>query len=211
MKLTLKDIIFLVILATLAFFLFDGCQAKKKYEKQSIKVLNYEDTLSFYKSKSGDLIASNEALIVSSAEQVKGLEKELKELRLKKPRTVIKYKSKTEIEEVEVPIEIPCEDFKLKFEVDSTYYNIKGLLTEDALKFESISIPNSQSIIVADKREKWWKNKTYSVIVTNSNPFVTSVGLKSYTIEPEKEFYKKRWFWAALGFAGGVITSNQIN
>jgi hypothetical protein len=211
MKLGIKDIAFLVTLATMAFFLFDGCQAKKKYEKQTIAVANYIDSVSFYKSKSGNQIAVNEALIVSSESQISGLEEELDDLKLKKPRTVIKYKTRTEIEEIEVPIEIPCEDFKLAFEVDSTYYNIKGLLTNDALNFNNISLPNEQSIYVADKREKWWKAKQYSVVVTNSNPHIASIGLESYTIEPEKEVYKKRWFWAAVGFAGGFIARNQIN
>lgn len=210
MKITLKDISFLVILALMGFLLFDGCQAKNRYKRQAIESLNYTDSVSFYKSKSGDLIALNEALVVSSAEQVKGLEKELEDLKLKKPRTVIKYKTRTEIEEIEVPIEIPCEDFRLPFTVDSTYYNINGLLTKDALKFNSISIPNEQFIAVADKRDKWWKARKYSVVVKNSNPYVTSLGLQSYTIEPEKEFYKKRWFWTAIGFVGGTYVGKQL-
>jgi hypothetical protein len=148
---------------------------------------------------------------VTSASQVKGLEEELKDLRLKKPRTVIKWKTRIEIKEVEVLLDIPCEDFSLSFEVDSSYYNIKGLLTNKALKFNSVTIPNEQAIYVADLRKKWWKKKEYSVVVTNTNPYIESVGLTSYTIEPDKEFYKKKWFWTVVGFVGGVYIGSRVN
>ena len=91
-----------------------------------------------------------------------GLEKELNDLKLKKPRTVIKVNTVAEIKEVEVLIDVPCEDFNLPFEVDSSYYHIKGLLTNKALKFNSVTIPNEQAIYVADLRKKWWKKKEYS-------------------------------------------------
>ena len=118
MKITLKDISFLVILATMAFFLFDGCEAKKKLAEQSIDILNYEDSVTYYKSRTGDLIASNEAMVISNVEQVKGLEEKLEDLKLKKAKVVVEYVTSTEIKEVEVAIDIPCEDFELPFEVD---------------------------------------------------------------------------------------------
>jgi len=207
---TVKDIMFTITLGVMALFVFDGCEAKRNLEKQSISLANYTDSVSIYKSKSGNLVSINEALIVSNESQVRGLEEKLEDLKLKKAKVAIEYKTEIEIKEVEVPIDIPCKDFILPIIVDSTYYNIKGLLTNKALKLNTISIPNEQFIAIANKREKWWKKSVYSVVVTNSNPYVTSLGLKSYTIEPEKEFYKKRWFWTAIGFAGGAYLTNQL-
>ena len=101
MRVTIKDIILLVIIAVMAFFIFDGCQAKKRVLQQSESLASYTDSISFYKSKSDELIASNETLVITSASQVSGLKEELENLRLKKPRTVIKYKNRVEIKEVE--------------------------------------------------------------------------------------------------------------
>ena len=210
MKLNLKDILFIVVITAMAFFLFDGCEAKRVLEKQSVSIANYEDTVAYYKSESGKQVVINKALEINSIKQIKGLEEALADLKVKKAKVAIKYETSVEIKEVEVPIEIPCEDFSLPFELDSTYYKIKGLLTNETLKFNTISIPNEQLIVVANKRKKWYKKSEYSVVVTNSNPYVTSVGLQAYTIEPEKELYKKRWFWAVLGFAGGIYVTNKL-
>jgi hypothetical protein len=211
MKVTLKDIVLGLTIAIMAFIIFDGCESRKKIVRQNIELLDQVDSVSFYKSKSDELIASNEALVITSVNQIEGLEKELNDLKLKKPRTVIKVNTVAEIKEVEVLIDVPCEDFNLPFEVDSSYYHIKGLLTNKALKFNSVTIPNEQAIYVADLRKKWWKKKEYSVVVTNTNPYIESVGLTSYTIEPDKEFYKKKWFWTVVGFVGGVYIGSRVN
>lgn len=211
MKLNLKDILFAAIVGVLLLFLVDGCDAKRKLERQSLEILNYEDSVSFYKSKTGDLIAYNTALKVSSAEQIKGLEKELKELKLKEPEVVIRYKSKTMIDSIAIPIEIPCEDFTKEIDVDSAHYKIAINLTNESLLFKSILIPNEQSIFVAKKKERWWKASEYSVVVKNSNPYMQSLGLQSYTIKPNDKFYEKKWFWTALGAAGGFYVGYKLN
>jgi len=210
MKFSLKDILFIVVLATMAFFLFDGCQAQRALEAQSIDIANYEDSVSYYKTKSGQLVVVNKALEINSISQIKGLEEELADLKVKKAKVAIKYTSSVEIKEIEIPIEIPCEDFSLPIELDSTYYSIKGLLTNKALKIDAVYIPNEQTIVVADKRDKWYKKRVYSVVVKNSNPYVRSLGLKAYTIEPEDKFYEKTWFLVATGFVAGVITYKKV-
>ncbi len=210
MKVTIKDIILLVIIAVMAFFIFDGCQAKKRVLQQSESLASYTDSISFYKSKSDELIASNETLVITSASQVSGLKEELENLRLKKPRTVIKYKNRVEIKEVEVAIDIPCEDFSLPFVVDSTYYNIGGVITNNSLKFDSVVIPNKQSIYVAELKEKWYKSPSKSVVITNSNPLIESVGLESFIIKDEKKFYQKPAFLIGVGFAAGLVTLNYF-
>ena len=211
MTLKIKDISFIVTVAVMAFFLFDGCQSRKKIVKQNKELIEYTDSTSYYKSRSGELMASNEALVITSANQVKGLEAKLKELRLKKPRTITQVSTVTEIKEVAVSVEIPCEDFEKNITIDSTNYTVDIRLTQDDLTLKSILIPNVQDIYVADLREKWWKKKELSVVVTNSNPIVKSVGITSYTIEPEKKFYRKRWFWASVGFAAGVFVTYKSN
>ena len=210
MKVDLKDILFIIVIIVMAFFLFDGCKAKKKLARQSIEIINYEDSVSYYKSKTGDLIGYNKALEVSSANQIKGLEKELTELKLKKPKVVIRYRNKIKIDSVKVPLEIPCEDFTREINVDSNYYKIVINLTNESLLFKSITIPNKQSIIVANKKEKWWKPSEYSVVVKNSNPNIESTGLQSYTIKPEKKLYEKKWFWITVGLTGGLYLGNKI-
>lgn len=210
MKITLKDILFIAILAVMAFFLLDGCEAKRALENETVSLASYKDSVHYYTSRNGELIATNKALVISNEEHVDGLKEELKNLKLKKAKVVVKYETVTQIQDVEIPIDIPCEDFSKEVYIDSTHYRMQLHLTRSQLKIRELSFPNNQTIAVAKKKEKWWKASEYSVVVKNSNPNVISVGLQSYTIEPEKEFYKKRWFWAAVGFLGGAYVGNQL-
>lgn len=210
MKIELKDIFFISAILVMAFFLFDSCMDKKRISNQNIEIVNYKDSVSYYKSKSGNLIAYNKALEVSTVDQIKGLERDLKDLKLKKPEVIVRYKNKIQVDSIEVQLQIPCEEFVKELTVDSPYYKIRMNLTDKSLLFKSITVPNKQSIIVADKKERWWKDSEYSVVVKNSNPYMESIGLETYTIKPEKKFYETRWFWITVGITSGLYLGNKI-
>ena len=210
MTIELKDIFFISAILVMAFFLFDSCKDKQSIANQNMEIVNYKDSVSYYKSKTGSLVSYNQALEASSASQIKGLERDLKDLRLKKPKVIVRYKNKIQVDSIQVPLQIPCEEFSKNITVDSAHYKITMSLTDKALLFKSITIPNKQSIIVADKKEKWWKDSKYSVVVKNSNPYMRSVGLEAYTIEPEKKFYETRWFWITVGITSGLYLGNKI-
>lgn len=211
MNLNLKEVLLLAIIGMLVFFTLDGCNAKRTAKQQSITIAEYKDSVSFYKSESGELIAINTAIMVSSEKTIADLKKELNDLKLKNPEVVIKYRTNVRIDSILVSLDIPCEKFNRDYYIDSTNYKVCINLTDTSLLLREIVIPNSQTIAVGNVKQKWYKPTEYSVVVKNSNPHVESVGLKAYTIKPEKKIYEKNWVWLTLGVLGGGYLVHTLN
>lgn len=211
-----KDIIYLSAIAVIVFMLMaDRCATRKGMYEQSVELSNYKDTAVFYHSKSGRLIASNKALKINRKalfDNNKELKKEVDDLRIKNPSVIIKTRTETRIDSILIPFEVqlPCDTFTRAINIDSTFYKIKGILTEKSLLFNTISIPNEQAFIIGDKRDKWYKPKEYTVAATNSNPYVITQGLQAYTFTDNKKFYEKTWFHLLAGAAGGVFLSQKL-
>lgn len=211
MNLNLREVLLLAVIGMLVFFTLDGCNAKRKVKQQSISIAEYKDSVSFYKSESGELIAINTAIMVSSEKTIADLKKELEDLKLKKPEVVIKYRTNVRIDSITIKLDIPCEKFSKDYYIDSTDYKVCINLSDTSLLLKEIVIPNSQTIAVGNVRQKWYKPTEYSVVVKNSNPYVESVGLKAYTIKPEKKIYEKNWVWLTIGVLGGGYLGYTLN
>ena len=211
MNLNLKKVLLLAIIGMLVFFTLDGCNAKRTAKQQSITIAEYKDSVSFYKSESGELIAINTAIMVSSEKTIADLKKELEDLKLKNPEVVIKYRTNVRIDSILVSLDIPCEKFNKDYYIDSTNYKVCINLTDTSLLLRELVIPNNQTIAVGNVKQKWYKPTEYSVVVKNSNPHVESVGLKAYTIKPEKKIYEKNWVWLTLGVLGGGYLGHTLN
>ena len=211
MNLNLKEVLLLAIIGMLVFFTLDGCNAKRTAKQQSITIAEYKDSVSFYKSESGELIAINTAIMVSSEKTIADLKKELNDLKLKNPEVVIKYRTNVRIDSILVSLDIPCEKFNKDYYIDSTNYKVCINLTDTSLLLRELVIPNNQTIAVGNVRQKWYKPTEYSVVVKNSNPHVESVGLKAYTIKPEKKIYEKNWVWLTIGVLGGGYLGHTLN
>jgi len=211
----IREVIILALLIVLIMLGVDSCKNKSKMYEQATAINNYQDTILRYSDREGELVDYNKSLKLNlkvALENVDGLKGDLKRLKLKKPKVIVKYKNTVRIDSVEVEHEIilPCDEFSYAFNVDSSNYSITGLLTDKKLSFDRISIPNNQTFIVADKREKWYKSKQYVVVVDNSNPYVVSSGLQSYTITPRKKPHEKWYTKLGAGFVLGVLFSNSI-
>ena len=213
MKLNYQSLVTLVAIGVALFFFMDSCEKKKQMYNQSVAISNYTDSVQTYKDKNGKLIDYNQSMQVNldvAYDNVAGLEDKIKRLKLKKPEVVIEYKNSVSIDSIDVPIEIPCESFSLTFRVDSPHYSINGLLTDKNLSFKNITVPNEQTFIVAKKRPKWYKRSEYIVALENSNPYVQSTGLQSYTIKPTQKFYQKWYFHVGVGVVGGLLLNNTL-
>lgn len=213
MKLNYQSVVTLLAVGIAVFMLMDGCNKREKMYQQAVDIANYNDTIMSYKDKNGNMVDYNKALQVdleTAYDNVAGLEKEMKDLKLKKPEVIVKYRNSVQIDSVEVELEIPCEEFRKDFVIDSTHYLISGTLTNTSLLFKDITIPNEQTFIVANKRPKWYKPKEYVIVTKNSNPYVMSDGLQSYTIKPTKKLYQKWYFHVGVGLAGGLLLDSFL-
>ena len=213
MKINFQSGVLLFAIGIIIFLLIDSCERKGQMYQQAVDIANYNDTIMSYKDKNGNMIDYNKALQVdleTAYDNVSGLEKEMKDLKLKKPEVIIKYRSSVRIDSIEVQLDIPCKEFSKNFTIDSTYYLIRGTLTDKSLLFRDITIPNEQTFVVAKKRAKWYKSREYVIVTKNSNPYVMSDGLQSYTIKPTKKIYQKWYFHVGIGLLGGLVLNNII-
>jgi hypothetical protein len=213
MKINYQSVVTLLAVGIAVFMLIDGCNRREQMYQQAVEIANYNDTIMSYKDKNGNMVDYNKALEVSletAYDNVAGLEKEMKDLKLKKPEVIVKYRNRVQIDSIEITHDIPCEEFSKDFAIDSTHYLILGTLTNKSLLFKDITIPNEQTFVVANKRPKWYKAKEYVIVTKNSNPYVMSDGLQSYTIKPTQKFYQKWYFYVGLGLVGGLLIDKAI-
>lgn len=181
-------IILVLIIIVLLLSLLDSCRQNAKYISQVTELVNYKDTVVYYKAKNGKLIASNKSVTVSYVALMstnQDLEKRIKNLKLKKPTSVTIIRSEGRIDSILVPFKdsLPCDEFKLPIKIDSIYYGIYGSITNKHLRFDSIIIPNTQEIIVATKKNGLFKRNENIITITNSNPHVKTKGIQNYIIK----------------------------
>ena len=73
------------------------------------------------------------------------------------------------------------------------WFSISGRSTDKGISINCIDIPNSPSLVVGYKREKFLGPKYATVTISNTNPYITNTGLESYIIKPKKRFIDK-WY-----------------
>jgi hypothetical protein len=207
-------IILLLALMVLGFFL--GKTGKKRQNNYQIsEILNYKDTVMFYKSKSGELIAYNKSLNVSYNNLKKAndsLVRQIEDLKIKKPTNITTVKTEVVVKEVYIPYntELPCDSFSIPFNFNDNWISIDGNSSNHGLRFDSIKLTNDMLIVSGVKRNGLFKPSETIVAVKSSNPYFNLIGLQNYTIVEEKRFYNKLWF-KGLIFTGGVFTGIIIS
>ena len=215
MKFTAKDILYVFVIIIIILLYLDSCQSKNTLEKEVSDYVSYKDTVMSYKDKNGKLTSYNTSLQMSEETLLRMNEElsgDLKRLKLKNPTSITKVTTNTIIDTfvVEHTEKIPCDTFTLIKFVDSTHYKINYTLTQSAMTFNSISIPNKQQIIVAEKKNGIFKKNEYSVVVENSNPYMMVTGVQNYTIKVETPIYQRWYVTAGAGFLGGYFVSREL-
>ena len=215
MKITAKDILYVLVIIIIILLYLDSCSSKNDLEKEVSDYVSYQDTVMSYKDKNGELISYNTSLQMSEENLLRmndELSGDLKRLKLKKPSSITKITTETFIDTfiIEHTEKIPCDTFTLVQYVDSTHYKINYTLTQSSMKFNSISIPNKQQIIVAEKKNGVFKKNEYSVVVENTNPYMMVTGVQNYTIKVETPVYQRWYVTAGAGFISGFFISREL-
>lgn len=215
MKITLKDIVFIVTIIVLFFMLTDQCSQKKEARSDAEELANYKDTVMVYKAKDGTNISYNKALIVDRDNWKRhsdSITKALKNLKIKKPTSYTKIKQVLKIDTVTQYVfktdTLPCAPFVKNFTIDSSWYKFDVSLTNKDFTMSNFLLPNRQDIIVGTKKNGLFKRNEYIVTVQNTNPHMTVTGIQSYTLKPDVKFYNKIWF-RALEVGAAFIIGRQ--
>ncbi len=215
MKRNLYLILFSVGVLFLVLMDFKGCVDTNEANKKAQEYINYKFQALKYKKKDGKMAIYNKALEISNGQLRKfndSLTNELNNLRIKKPKSITIIKEVIKIDTVYSVFHdsLPCAEFSLFGIVDSTNYKIDYTLTNKFLRFNSILIPNTQSVVVGWKKENLFK-KNLIVTVNNTNPYVEVTGIKNYTVSPDIKWWQKGWVKFAAGFVSGAILLQQIS
>jgi transcriptional regulator of met regulon len=202
----IKDGIILLCFLAMLVFKLDSCSDKKELMKANNELLNYSDSIKTYKSKNGELVEFNKALVINYGTQLEEIDKLKKDLDLKRVDVLVKYKSVFKYDTINHVFreQLPCEAFTDSFTVDSTHFRFDAVLSNKRLSLYNIEVPNEQSFIIGEKKNGLFKSSEYSVLVTNSNPNIKGESLKAYTFKTSPKWYN------SVGFKGAVFVAGVI-
>jgi len=190
------------------------CDSKNDTIGSGKDLINYKDTAMFYKSKTGRLIAYNDALIMNRRDAmhyIDSLKSYLKDLQIKTPTTIVRTIIDVQIDSIPVPFEVklPCDEFMLKKRIDSAWYKFDFTLTNTNLLLTNFEMPNKQETVIGTKNNGLFKRDEYIVAVTNTNPYMHVESIGALTFKPKPKFFD-RWFVKVGIFAGGVFLGTKL-
>lgn len=192
-----------------------SCQMNSNFSNEVEDYVDYKDTVMYYKTKNGDLVAYNKALLISEKTlymMSDSLKRLVEDLKMKSPDVIIITKPVVHLDTIVMQFTdtLPCDDFMASVGVDSTHYKIGIRVTKEFVSVDSVVIPNKQEIVVGYKKNGLFKKSEYIVAVKNSNPYVKIEGLETYSIKQKVPWYKKAIPFA-VGIVGGIILQRSIS
>jgi|AntDeeMinimDraft_6_1070357.scaffolds.fasta_scaffold00147_2 hypothetical protein len=192
-KTTLILSVALLVFACLFMYQCTETKRLKKHAENTATFLNSE--ISYYKNKLGQEVAQKEALFgqkesldvllskqIDSTQQLKKLVKQYKEV--KAAGNIIQV---TRIDTVKVEYDNPIEfEFSKNWSVNDKYYFIAGRSTNTFTSVDTLQLDNTISFAIGKKKTGFW-NTTFQAEVVNSNPFVKTTGLDTYSYTEKKK------------------------
>lgn len=187
------------LVAVIAIFMWWQSSSEANDLKDELVNFNEvkKDSIKYYKTKLGEEVAtklaykgSKETLEIllsdskDSTDQWKRLAK-----KYKKVNAATKTETITRIDTVKIPYNVPGVEFNVSFNLSEPYYTINGRSTNLGLYLDLIEIPNTQSIVIGEKKKKGlfsFKTET-RIDVINSNPFVKTINIDGYTLKQRRK------------------------
>ena len=208
-----RDFIYFIIIAVVIVMYFRSCSENKNIRSNfnhNLEALN--DSIEYFKNELGQEVAEKLSFVGSEKELRKILsETEQKNSQLqialknfKKVTTATEITTETKIDTVKITFRdtIPFV-FDRYFKKENEFYTISGNVTNKLINFSSISIPNTQTIVLGKKKEGLFKT-VYSVEVTNSNPFIKVQDIKAFNFTEKKKRF-------GVGVIGGYGVGAKFN
>jgi hypothetical protein len=212
MRINYKKIARLVVLILIAvLLLFKSCSIilennKLKQENAVFKSENQVFTEEILKD--GQKMAEQEQLIVTQKEAIEaGL---IKIKNLKNVKSQVRVETITQIDSFFVAFEkkdslSPVSDSinKFSYKDSKDWFTLSGAVTPSGVGITEMSVRNKYHITIADKRVGFFKAPKPSVVLVNENPYTQTEKMNNLVIDNNSPFYKRPWFWAAIGLGTG--------
>ena len=219
MKNFVYKIIIAVLLGVALLLFFKSCEKdnmindlEDAIETADLKNQKFETTI----NEKNQEITEQKQVILTKDQAIKSGLLDYADLqkKYKNHKTKVQIVTETKFDTIKVPFEpdtsnvvLPPFQKMFKYQDPDKWIGLGGTVTNLGVNFDSISVRNKYSILIADK--KLMKSKP-SVILTNENPYTKTVEMNNVQIKQVKPFYKKEWFWFVLGVAGKTVIDSKL-
>ena len=187
----MKQLNYIIIagLTVLCIYLWRANSVNKNTAKNNIAALT--DSITHYQTKHGAW--GVEKSIFQGTEKdlkqiIESKEKAFKKLlkSFKKPIAAAVIKTVTKIDTVFIPYEEKNQlpEFEFNFKANTEYYSVNGTSTEKGINIWSLSIPNTQSLVIGKKRIGFLKYG-YKINVENSNLNIKTTNIDGFDFRPK--------------------------
>ena len=200
----------LIFILSIALILsFRQCNQNKSFAADQKSALI--DSTKTFQNRIGTLTASNKVLQVRKSELkelIYSRDTTINQLRkdLSKVKTIIKTETITRIDTVQIPFEVVVPGkFERIGKHKKKFFSFDYKVNEAGLTFSNFSIPNEQISIIGFQRKWFFGKQTLKANVTNTNPFVKTINVKTVQVVVPKRFYDTRLFNIGVGFVGGLL------
>ena len=189
---------YIIAIVILAAMLLHTCNRNThiKESRESEKEF-LSDTIQYYKNEIGAEVSEKKALKgdkkslqillskqIDSTRQLKQLVKNFRRVDAAGNIT-----SETTIDSIYIPYpeSVPVQ-FRKEWLKEDHYFSISGISTQNGTTIDKIQLPNTLSFAIG-KRKTGLFSSEYSIEAVNSNPYIKTTGLDSYTFKvPQKRF-----------------------
>lgn len=204
--------IIIIVLLIIMFFM-----QKCNTNKETIyigEIAKYKDTVMTYKDAFGGYVSYNTTLELKNREQLAIIAEKNKQLfELQKSfKTVESATSiKTELQLVHDTIyftdTIPC-DFQQFYLTDSNkFWSVKAYIAPSFFMIDTLKTFNEMSMVIGTKKASLFKRAEHRIEVKNSNPYVITTNISSYTIKETPKW----WQTKAFIFGAGLVSGLTVN
>lgn len=185
------------------------CQSKKTAVDHYNHSLN--DTIRYYTNALGSKTATITTLQISQGKLNKVILKKDRELAalsksFNRVDYITKYKTITAYDTITLVFHdtIPY-NFTRTGSATTKWYRFNYIANQNGIKLDSLTFPNTATVITGTKRNWFLGRETLVTEVTNTNPYIMVTEIKAAEVPLPTPVYKKWYVWLGMGIAGGYL------
>ena len=198
----------MIILLVMVCYTSRQCYVYKR--NANVNLIALHDTLRYYNNAIGTQTASIKTLQLEKRQLQEIITKDKELLLLSKPFTrlqnVVKYNTIAQIDTIRIhyPDSLPC-IFERSGKKRNNWYSFNYKSNQRGFEIDSLLTETETTVITGVKRKWILGEQTLSTDISNSNPHIRVTSLKAAEVVLPEPWYKKWYFWLAIGAAGGVL------
>ena len=204
-------LLYLTIAGLAIALLFSVSQCRSRASRETININALTDTVQHYTNALGTQTAAIRTLQLDKNQLNNVILKKDKEIAaltkgFASVHNVTQYKTLTRYDTLTVVYRdtVPCV-FSREGLVEKPWYRFKYTADQKGITLDSLTFPNTATVITGTKR-KWFLGKeTLYTEVTNTNPYIAVTEIKAAEVTLPVPIYKKWYVWLGVGLAGGYL------